>query len=66
MTTKKIATDAECFDEWMRRFIVNPSDFQREFETVGAFLSARMEGKPPTYGETCVAYLAKLRADLSS
>ena len=66
MTTKKVATDAECFDEWMRRYIGDPASFEREFETVGQFLSETNVGMTPTYGEHCAAYLAKLRDELSS
>lgn len=51
---------ASCFNEWMRRFTENPRGFQQEFETVGAFLRERAEGREPSYGEISTAYMAEL------
>lgn len=49
-------TRAEAFNEWMRRYIVNPDAFEREFQTVQRFL-APLGGDDPGYGEVCAAYL---------
>jgi hypothetical protein len=48
------------FNEWMRRYIKNPEDFEREFQSVQSFQSSN--GKP-SYGRDCTNYLAKLIAD---
>jgi hypothetical protein len=47
------------FNEWMRQFTENPAEFEAEFQTVSRFLSERVEGKEPSYGETCAALLEK-------
>lgn len=54
---------AKCFNEWMRRFIEYPERFEREFVTVAEFLKDDGEGREPTYGETCAAYMETLAAD---
>lgn len=51
---------ASAFNEWMRRYTEDPTAFAAEFETVGVFLTQRVEGRTPTYGESCVAYLQSL------
>jgi hypothetical protein len=51
---------AAAFNEWMRRFIEDPGQFEAEFRTVATFQAARAKGELPTYGETCVAYLRLL------
>lgn len=63
MTQDQMAT---CFNEWMRRFIDEPARFEREFETVNAFLAAEAGGEEPTYGETSAAYMAQLASEISS
>lgn len=51
------------FNEWMRRYIKNPEEFEREFQTVQAFQNSK--GKP-NYGKDCTNYLAKLLAERAS
>lgn len=54
------ALAAKAFNEWMRRFTEEPAKFEHEFETVGAFLKEQADGREPTYGEKCAAYLGDL------
>lgn len=58
------ATMAKCFDEWMRRFIEEPNQFEHEFQSVQKFLSEASDGKDHTYGEMCSAYMKKIAGDL--
>ncbi len=51
---------AAAFNEWMRRFIENPAEFDREWQSVHRFISEQSQGKTPTYGETSAAYLLSL------
>ena len=51
---------AELFNEWMRRYIETPHEFEAEFNTVTRFLTEQAKGKEPSYGEACVAYLKHL------
>jgi len=51
---------AQAFNEWMRRYIETPENFQREFKAVQAFVREKAEGKEPTYGESCAAYMEQL------
>lgn len=55
---------AAAFNEWMRRYTENPESFEREFQSVGDFLRERAQGKAPSYGQLCAAYLAKLIAEM--
>lgn len=55
-------TMTQAFNEWMRRYTEDPATYAREFETVGEFLREQAEGREPTYGETCAAYLDDLMA----
>jgi hypothetical protein len=48
------------FNEWMRRYEKEPEKFEREYNTIKKFLKEQAEGKVPTYGEHCVAYLNHL------
>ncbi len=56
---------AKAFNEWMLRFIDEPEQFEREFETVSQFLKEQNEGNEPTYGETAAAYLNKVHTEIS-
>ena len=60
MDTNKVAA---AFNEWMRRYTVDPAAFNHEFQTVGLYLAEQAQGKEPTYGDTCAAYLAALMAE---
>ncbi|GEP11671.1 hypothetical protein [Methylobacterium gnaphalii] len=55
---------ARAFNEWMRRFIEEPDQFAREFEEVNRYLTDQGDGREPTYGETCTAYLHELSKQL--
>lgn len=56
---------ANAFNEWMNRFIQNPEQFQREFQTVTEYLNEQNNGIEPTYGEAAAAYLDKLLDELN-
>lgn len=51
------------FNEWMRRYTENPEQFKAEFQSVGEFLQQQAGGAVPSYGEHCVGYLEKLKAE---
>lgn len=55
---------AKCFNEWMRRYIEEPSRFAAEFQTVNEFLAQESGGIEPTYGETSAAYMQKLAVEV--
>lgn len=48
---------ATAFNEWMRRYIEEPERFRCEWQTVGEYIQQASEGKTPSYGERCTAYL---------
>ena len=50
---------AWAFNEWMRRYIEDPTKFEVEFETVIKFLG-EMPKEEKAYGKECYAYLARL------
>jgi beta-glucanase (GH16 family) len=54
----------KAFNQWMRRFIEEPARFYAEFQTVTQFLKDQQEGRGPTYGETCTAYMAQLASEM--
>lgn len=51
---------SKAFNEWMRRYTVDPEQFEREWQSVVDFLSETSDGKEPSYGEACEAYLLTL------
>lgn len=53
---------AAAMNEWMRRFIEDPSTFDHEFQTVSEFLRE----DEPSYGRVCAAYLLKIHQDLTA
>lgn len=55
---------AKAFNEWMRRFIQEPSRFEREFATVNGFLEDEAKGREPTYGEVATSYLTQIAREL--
>jgi hypothetical protein len=57
MDEKKVAA---AFNEWMRLYTDEPERFEREFRTVNQFLLEREEGREPSYGAHCAAFLADL------
>ena len=54
---KKVAA---AFNEWQRRYLAHPEQFEGEMETIVRSLKEHSEGREPTYGEVCAAYLDKL------
>ncbi|KKB86458.1 hypothetical protein VW29_02555 [Devosia limi DSM 17137] len=56
---------AQCFNEWMRRYIEEPDRFAREFEMVNQFLADEQNGREPSYGETSAAYMAQLATEMA-
>lgn len=61
-TKEKIAA---AFNEWMRRYTENPEQFQREWQSVNAFLAEKNEGKEPGYGQACAEYFGQLLGEAS-
>lgn len=58
---QKPRTMAQAFDEWMRRYVEDPSAFEAEFQSVAAYSRGRARGKAATeYGLDCAAMLRKL------
>jgi hypothetical protein len=55
---------ARAFNEWMRRFVENPEQFEHQWQAVSDFLAERSGGKEPTYGERAAAYLVAVAAEL--
>lgn len=55
---------AKAFNEWMRRYTDTPEQFDREWQTVAEFLKDKAEGREPSYGETCAAYLERLLTEV--
>lgn len=53
----------KCFNEWMRRYIADPAEFDAEFRAVNAFLADEAGGREPTYGESCTALMQKYAAE---
>lgn len=41
---------AKAFNEWMRRYIENPEQFEAEFRSVKSFEVAAAKGEEPDYG----------------
>ena len=48
----------------MRRYIEEPERFDAEFRTVNGFLKDEAEGREPSYGETCTAYMQQLAPEV--
>jgi hypothetical protein len=44
-------TQAQAFNEWMRRYTEEPEAFEASFRTCGEFLAQQANGEEPTYGE---------------
>jgi hypothetical protein len=53
-------------NEWMRRFIEEPENFEREFRTVQEFLKAAADGRDPDYGDICAAYRFQLLDEMTA
>lgn len=53
----------QAFNEWMRRYTDEPEKFEAEFQTVGAFLAEKYQGREPSYGESCTTYLKKIMTE---
>ncbi len=57
---------AIALNEWMRRFTEAPEQFEREFQTVQAFLAEQANGVEPTYGEAGASYMERCLADVQA
>ena len=53
-------------NEWMRRYIEEPTRFAAEFQTIGEFLKEEAEGEEPSYGVVCADYIAQINAELAA
>jgi hypothetical protein len=60
--TRKIM--AKAFNEWMRRYTEEPERFEREYQSVGAYLEEIARGEEPTYGDACAGYLTQIVTEL--
>lgn len=58
--SKPSRTIAEAFNEWMRRYVETPEDFEREWQAVAGYLADASAGREPSYGDTAAAYLRSL------
>lgn len=45
------------FNTWMEDYCDNPERFQKTSYTAIEFLKEKLEGKEPSYGETCTALM---------
>lgn len=54
---------AKAFNEWMRRYHEEPERFEREFQTVEAFVRDEAKGAEPAYGQECAAYLLQIMGE---
>lgn len=63
MTKAEIAA---AMNEWMRRYIEEPTRFAAEFQTIGEFLKEEAEGEEPSYGVVCADYIAQINAELAA
>lgn len=61
MTEKEMTA---CFNEWMRQYTEDPEKFEATFRTVMEFLENTKGSKEPTYGQSCTAFMKKLRHNL--
>lgn len=52
------------WNEWLRRYIEEPERFKHEFLTILEFIRAEGDGRTPTYGEECLAYMKTLHIEL--
>lgn len=55
---------AAVMNEWQRRYIEEPERFEAEWRVIQRTLVERAEGKEPSYGANCAAYMGSLAADL--
>ena len=53
-------TEAQAFNEWMRRYIDEPDRFKREWQQVEEFKREHADGVVPSYGDRCAEYLQRL------
>lgn len=57
MTQEQIARG---LNEWMRRYVDEPTRFAAEFQTVGQFLKDEADGVEPSYGVVGASYLSEI------
>lgn len=54
------------FNEWMRRYVEDPSAFMAEFESVIQFQKDKQDGAEPSYGQISAAYMFQLSDELTA
>ena len=54
------------FNEWIRRHIETPSEFEADFQTITRFLAEQTCGEEPSYGDVCTAYLVILQSEMDA
>lgn len=52
------------FNEWMRQYIEEPGDFEREWQTIDTFRRSE-QFSIPAYGAKCTVYLKRCHEKLS-
>lgn len=52
---------ARAFNAWMQDYVDHPEKFEREWKSVGQFLTEKTGGKEPSYGEICAVVLERYR-----
>jgi hypothetical protein len=57
---------AAAFNEWMRRYIEEPSRFASEWESIRGFLASESNGETPSYGAEAAAYLNRLELEIAN
>lgn len=57
---------AKAFNEWLRRYIEDPSAYEAEFNTVAAFRASEASGAEPDYGQRQSAYLLHLIGEVAA
>jgi hypothetical protein len=62
---QQFAKLAAAFNEWQRRYLANPTEFENEAETLSAFIRDLNAGRTPDLGERQAAYLMKLMGEIS-
>ena len=57
-------TMAKVLNEWQRRHIENPTQFETKFRMVKGYLKDIANGIEPSYGKICVEYMYELETEL--
>lgn len=57
---------AAAMNEWQRRYIENPEQFEQEWSSISRTLQERAEGEEPSYGAVCADYLIEIIRQLAN